>query len=230
MHLEAVKNTQGIQPNHVSGQDGRARQKPSHFRIQCASLKILNFVSLRFSGAVLKTIRDPSQRELFDPFEGLIGAAGRKIIAEGWQSIFREVLFERMPVEEIGKDLSDDSGRSSFELYAIIGLLLNWEFQGWTVLQAHKALVFCTNTLYALNFQPGADSTQRTIERYLARLQKDETITEVIFSSSNVTLLHSMEVRMKRQRLDLTCVLSDMSNIGRARIIGLALKHFFAKI
>ena len=39
-----------------------------------------------------------------------------------------------------------------------------------------------------------------------------------------------MEVKVKKQRLDSTHVLSDMSNIGRARMIGLALKRFFAKL
>ena len=183
-----------------------------------------------FDGVTLKTIRDPSQQRLFDPFEGVIGATGRKHIAEGWQSIFRDVILETMPVERIGKDLSDDSGRRSVELHAIIGLLLIRDFKGWTVPETHEALLFHTDIQYALNLEPGADTTQRTIERYLARLQKDKTICEEIFASVTDTLLRSMEVKIKKQRLDSTHVLSDMSNIGRARMIGLALKRFFAKI
>ena len=155
---------------------------------------------------------------------------GEKHIAEGWQSIFRDVILETMPVERIGKDLSDDSGRRSVELHAIIGLLLIRDFKGWTVPETHEALLFHTDIQYALNLEPGADTTQRTIERYLARLQKDKTICEEIFASVTDTLLRSMEVKIKKQRLDSTHVLSDMSNIGRARMIGLALKRFFAKI
>ena len=135
-----------------------------------------------------------------------------------------------MPVEKISKDMSDDSGRPTVELHAIVGLLLIREFKGWTVPETHEALLFRTDIQYALNLEPGTDTTQRTIERYLARLQKDETISEALFASVTDTLLRSMEVKVKKQRLDSTHVLSDMSNIGRARMIGLALKRFFAKI
>ena len=187
-------------------------------------------VVIEINGATLKTIRNPSQQRLFDPFEGVIGATGRKHIAEGWQSLFRDVILETMPVEKISKDLSDDSGRPTVELHAIIGLLLIRDFKGWTVPETHEALLFRTDIQYALNLEPGADTTQRTIERYLARLQKDETICETIFATVTDTLLRSMEVKVKKQRLDSTHVLSDMSNIGRARMIGLALKRFFAKL
>ena len=34
---------------------------------------------------------DPRQNRLFDPFQGVIPPAGQRIIAEGWQGIFRHV-------------------------------------------------------------------------------------------------------------------------------------------
>lgn len=178
----------------------------------------------------MKTIRDPSQQRLFDPFEGVIGVSGRKQIENGWQSLFREVLLEQMPVEKIGKDLSDGGGRPTIELHAIVGLLLIRDFKGWTVPETHEAILFRSDIQYALNLQPGFEITQRTIERYLARMQQDETISEEIFTRVTDTLLRSMEVKVKKQRLDSTHVLSDMSNMGRARMIGVALKRFFAKL
>jgi hypothetical protein len=32
---------------------------------------------------------DPRQNRLFDPFQGVIPPAGQRIIAEGWQGVFR---------------------------------------------------------------------------------------------------------------------------------------------
>ena len=183
-----------------------------------------------FRGLIMKTIRKPSQQQMFDPFEGVIGAAGRKQIASGWQSLFREVILEQMPVAKIGKDLSENAGRPTVELHAIVGLLMIRDFKGWTVPETHEAILFRSDIQYALNLQPGIEVTQRTIERYLARLLKDETISEGIFTDVTDKLLRSMEVKVKKQRLDSTHVLSDMSNIGRARMIGLALKRFFVKI
>jgi hypothetical protein len=178
----------------------------------------------------MKTIRDPSQRRLFDPFEGVISATGRKHIENGWQSLFREAVLEEMPVAEISKDMSDQAGRPSFELYAIVGLLVMRDSFGWTVPEAHEAILFRSDIQYALNLQPGVEITQRTIERYLARMKEDETISEKIFTEVTDKLIRALEVKVKKQRLDSTHVLSDMSNIGRARMIGLALKRFFRKV
>ena len=178
----------------------------------------------------MKTIRDPSQQRLFDPFEGVIGEAGRKHIENGWQSLFREVILEQMPVAEISKDMSDQAGRPSFDLYAIVGLLVIRDCLGWTVPEAFEAILFRADIQYALNLEPGVEVTQRTIERYLAKTKENEAISEEIFARATDSLVRGLEVKVKKQRLDSTHVLSDMSNIGRSRMIGLALKRFFRKV
>ena len=178
----------------------------------------------------MKTIKSPTQSRLFDPFDGVIGPAGWKHIEQGWQSLFRDVILEQMPVQKISKDLSDNEGRPSVELHAIVGLLLIRDFQGWTVPETHEALLFRADIQYALNLEPGVEITQRTIERYLARMNKDESISEEIFTQVSDKLLKSMEVKVQKQRLDSTHVLSDMANMGRARMIGVALRRFFAKV
>jgi hypothetical protein len=113
----------------------------------------------------MKTIHDPTQGRLFDPFEGVISRTGWKQIHAGWQSLFREVLLEQMPVERIAKGMSDSEGRPSVELHSVIGLLLIRELHGWTVPQTHEAVLFRADIQYALNLEPGVDITQRTIER-----------------------------------------------------------------
>lgn len=178
----------------------------------------------------MKNIRDPSQQRLFDPFEGVIGEMGRKHIDGGWQSLFREVILEQLPVNKVSQGMSDCNGRPSVELFAIIGLLLIRDFKGWTVPEAHEAVLFRADIQYALNLEPGVEFTQRTIERYLAKMQQDDSISEEIFTRVTDKLLHSMEIKVNKQRLDSTHVLSDMSNIGRARMIGLALRRLFGKV
>jgi hypothetical protein len=178
----------------------------------------------------MKTIELPQQLRLFDPFEGVIGPMGRKMIENGWQGLFREVLLEQMPIGLIGEGLSDFQGRPTVELHAITALLLIREFQGWTVPQTHEALVFRTDIQFALNLEPGTEITQRTIERYIARMQSNEKISEEIFANVTDTLLKSMEVKVKKQRLDSTHVLSDMAKLGRAQMIGVALRRFVKKV
>lgn len=115
----------------------------------------------------MKTIRNPAERRLFDPFEGVISQTGWKQIEDGWQSLFRQVLLEQMPVAHVASKMSDSEGRPSVELYSIIGLLLIRELYGWTVPQTHEAILFRSDIQYALNLEPGFDIAQRTIERYL---------------------------------------------------------------
>lgn len=178
----------------------------------------------------MKTIKNPSQQRLFDPFEGVIGRTGWKQIGEGWQSLFREVLLEQLPVERFSANMSDNAGRPSAELHAMAGLLLIRELHGWTVPQTHEAILFRSDIQYALNLEPGFEITQRTIERYVQRMQNDEGLSEELFAAVTDTLLRSMEVKVKKQRLDSTHVLSEMAVLGRSQMMGVALRRFFHQL
>lgn len=178
----------------------------------------------------MKTIRNPSERRLFDPFEGVIGRTGWKLIETGWQSLFRDVLLEQMPVKEVSAQMSETEGRPSAELYSMIGLLLIREFHGWTVSETHQVILFRSDIQYAVNLEPGFDVSQRSIERYLSKLQSTEHVSEEIFTRVTDTLLTSLEVKVKKQRLDSTHFLSDMSVLGRSRMMGVALKRFLHQI
>lgn len=178
----------------------------------------------------VKTIHDPAQKRLFDPFEGVIGRAGWKLIQNGWQSLFREVLLEQLPVGRVAEGMSDSEGRPSVELHAIIGLILIRELHGWTVPQTHEALLFRADIQYALNLEPAVEVTQRTIERYLQKMQNDDGFSDELFASVTDTLLRSMEVKVKKQRLDSTHLLSDMAVLGRCQMMGVALRRFFHQL
>ena len=59
---------------------------------------------------------DPRQNRLFDPFDGVIPPVGRRIIADGWQGVFRHVLLEVKPVNPtsaVGPKLHQFSGAFS---------------------------------------------------------------------------------------------------------------------
>src|SRR3954469_7485428 len=61
---------------------------------------------------------DPRQNRLFDPFDGVIPPVGRRIIAGGWQGVFRHVILEVMPVAQLGSHFSDSMGAPTKELYS----------------------------------------------------------------------------------------------------------------
>jgi hypothetical protein len=65
-----------------------------------------------------------------DPYQGLITPAGLKIIAEGWQGLFRHILLEKMPVTELATIFSEISGASTKELYSMAGIVFIADFFG----------------------------------------------------------------------------------------------------
>jgi hypothetical protein len=75
---------------------------------------------------------DPRQNRLFDPFDGVIPPLGRRIIADGWQGVFRHVILQVMPVAELGSHFSDSMGAPTKELYSMAGLVFLADFFDWT--------------------------------------------------------------------------------------------------
>ncbi len=117
---------------------------------------------------------DPRQNRLFDPFDGVIPPVGRRIIADGWQGVFRHVLLELMPVAELAQHFSDSLGAPTKELYSLAALVFLADFFGWTAQEAAEAYIFRTDVQYALNLEPGAAVSARTVERYQKLFREDD--------------------------------------------------------
>ena len=109
---------------------------------------------------------DPRQNRLFDPFQGVIPPAGQRIIAEGWQGVFRHALLEVMPVGELAENFSRELGAPTKELYSMAGLVFLADFFGWTAQEAVETYIFRSDVQYALNLEPGVTVSTRTVERY----------------------------------------------------------------
>lgn len=178
----------------------------------------------------MKTIRDPRQGRLFDPFQGVISETGRKLIASGWQGVMRHCVLHHLPALRLGDDLSDDMGRPSAELFSMCGLLLIREFQNWTVPETLEAVLFRSDVQYALNLEPGFELSQRTIERYIARLHDDDGLAAELMATVTDELVRQLELTVSKQRLDSTHVVSDMAVFGRTRMMGVAVKRFLAEV
>src|ERR1700758_3198143 len=148
---------------------------------------------------------DPRQSRLFDPFEGVIPPTGRRIIAEGWQGVFRHVLLEAMPVGELAPHFSQTLGAPTKELYSMAGLVFLADFFDWTAPEAVEAYIFRSDVQYALNLEPGVEVSARTIERY-QKLFRDDDLAAQVFHDVTIRLAEELELDVSRQRLDSTHV------------------------
>jgi Transposase DDE domain len=172
---------------------------------------------------------DPRQNRLFDPFEGVIPPAGRRIIGEGWQGVFRHVLLEVMPVGQLAPHFSQSLGAPTKELYAMAGLVFLADFFDWTADQAVDAYIFRSDVQYALNLEPGVEVCSRTVERD-QKLFRDHDLAAQVFHDVTTRLASELELDIARQRLDSTHVFSHMASFGRTQLMAVAIKRFLTQV
>jgi Transposase DDE domain len=172
---------------------------------------------------------DPRQNRFFDPFDGVIPPAGRRIIGNGWQGVFRHALLEVMPVGDLAQHFSDSLGAPTKELYSMAGLVFLTDFFGWTAQDAAEAYIFRSDVQYALNLEPGAEVSARTVERY-QKLFRDNDLAARIFEDVTTRLIQTLELDVSRQRLDSTHVFSHMATFGRTKLLAVAIKRFLTQL
>jgi Transposase DDE domain len=172
---------------------------------------------------------DPRQNRLFDSFDGVIPPAGRKIIGNGWQGVFRHVLLEVMPVGKLAQHFSDSLGAPTKELYSMAGLVFLTDFFGWTAPEAAEAYIFRSDVQYALNLEPGAEVSARTVGRY-QRLFRDNDLAARVFEDVTNRLVQTLDLDVSRQRLDSTHVFSHMASFGRTKLLAVAIKRFLTQL
>ena len=172
---------------------------------------------------------DPRQNRLFDPFEGVIPPAGRKIIGNGWQGVFRHAILEVMPVDDLAQHFSKFLGAHTKELYSMAGLVFLTDFFDWNAEEAVEAYIFRSDVQYALNLEPGATLCTRTLERY-QQLFRDNDLAARVFDKVTTKLVDALDLDVSRQRLDSTHVFSHMATFGRTKLMAVAIKRFLTQL
>lgn len=178
----------------------------------------------------MRTLRDPRQTQLFDPFDPVLTERTSQALLEDWQGLFRHVILELMPVEILGGSFSPSLGRPTKELYSMAGLLVIKAFMDWTEEEALTAYRFHLDVHYALNLSPKAeDLSLRTLQRY-ARLFVENDLAGAVMHDVTTTLVRECGIRIDQQRLDSTHVFSDMASFGRTRMMGVTVKRFLTQL
>lgn len=173
---------------------------------------------------------DPRQNRLFDSFAPVLSDVAYRYLAKTWYGVFREVILEFMPVNEIGRHFDPGNGRPTKELYSMAGLIFIMEFMDWTVPDAVHAYMFDNAVHYALNLEPAKQSLSKaTIERY-QRLFRENDIARRVFDDVTAALVGALELDVSRQRLDSTHLTSNMANFGRTRLLAVTIKRFLTQL
>jgi len=178
----------------------------------------------------MHNIVNPRQTRFFDPFSTILTEKTRERLLNGWHGVFRNIILELMPVEQMSEHFHPTMGRPTKEMYSMAGLLLIKEFMNWTKEEALDAYSFHTGIQYALNLEPVAqDISVRTLERQIALFEEDE-LAKAIMDKVTVKLVEVLALNIDKQRLDSTHVFSDMASYGRTRLMGVAIKRFLTQL
>ncbi len=178
----------------------------------------------------MQRIVNPRQTRLFDPYQPVLTASNRQWLEENWPGVFRHVILELMPVETLRQYFHPTWGRPTQELYSMAGLILLRECMNWTKEQAVDMYRFHTGVQYALNLEPqGHDLSVRTLERYQDYCEQEE-VGQRVMHEVTTCLVQVLGTRIEQQRLDSTHVFSDMAELGRTRLLGVALKRFLTQV
>ena len=177
----------------------------------------------------MRRIRDPQQKWMFDPFDGVLSEMARQRILTGWQGLFRTVVLDLLPVKELAQHFSETMGCPTKELYSMAGLVFLSDFFDWNALDAADAYMMRADVQFALNIEPGAECSDRTVERYRKLFTEDDLAAQ-LFRELTVTLTDLLELDVSKQRLDSTHVFSHMATFGRVRLMAVTLKRCLTQV
>jgi hypothetical protein len=177
----------------------------------------------------MRRIRDPQQKRMFDPFQGVLSEMARRHILSGWQGVFRAVVLKLLPVKQLAEHFSVDLGCPTKELYSMAGLVFLADFFDWNALDAANAYMMWTDVQFALNVEPGVECCDRTVERYQKLFTEDDLAAQ-LFTKLTITLTDLLELNVSKQRLDSTHVFSHMATFGRVRLMAVAIKRCLTQI
>jgi hypothetical protein len=177
----------------------------------------------------MRHLVDPRQTRLFDPYPGLFSEIGRQRLTAGWAGVFRHVVLELLPADQLAQHFDERLGAPTKELYSMAGLVFLADFFHWTSEEASDAYLFRLDVQYALNLAPGTELCARTVERY-QRLFREDDLARQVFDAVTTRLVALLELDVSRQRLDSTHVNSHMATFGRTRLMGVAIKRFLTQL
>lgn len=178
------------------------------------------------------TVKDHHTQRLFNPWEHL-GPKRRRLLEQSWAGLFRQHLFEKIPVNKIAVHFDAYNGRPTKELYTVLGALALQQMHDLSDESAREAVAFNTQWHFALDITGESDSEkylcEKTLRTYRTLLIK-EGLDSILFETMTDTLLTHFAVDTSTQRIDSGHILSNMRTLRRAEIFAKTIGKFLKKL
>ncbi len=177
-------------------------------------------------------VKDHHTERLFDPWDH-IGPKRRKLLDKSWSGVFRTYLLWKLPVGKIARHFDESHGRPAKELYTAMGMLILQQLHDLSDPEVTRAVAFNIDWHYALDITCNSDASMYLSERSLRRYRKiliKEGLDKLLFETLTDTLIEVFDVDTSKQRLDSTCILSNMRIMGRVGIFSSTIRRFLKKL
>ena len=176
---------------------------------------------------------DDHFNDTFIDFWDHIGPKRRQLLEESWAGVFRNYLFDELPMTEIRAKFHATMGRPSKELYAMCGTLILQQLFDYTDEQTVSAFAFHTDWHYALDIHDESDRSMYVCERTLREYRRwavESDVAKTLFGSLTDKLRDAFQVKTEKQRLDSTHLFSNMKRLSRLDLFVRTIEKFLKEL
>jgi len=153
------------------------------------------------------------------------------ILEKSWAGVFRKHVLSLLPTEQVFKLYTFHRGRPTKELYALIGAVVLQQFFDLTDEETIEELAFNQQWHFALECFDESDQviSLKTLWTMRHQLVK-QGLADSVFSVAVDHLIEFFDVDVSKQRLDSVHVQSNMSRLGRIRILARTIIKFLKNL
>lgn len=177
-------------------------------------------------------VKDHKTGYLFDPWEHL-GKKRRKLMDKSWAGLFREEILCGLPVAEFAKSFSEEYGRPTKELYAVLGALILQQMLDLSDEETIEQFAFNLQWHYALDITSTNEHETYMCPRTLWGMRDiaiEKGLDRYLFNEATDILAKSFDVDTSKQRIDSVHIRSNMRRLGRIRIFVQTINKFLVNL
>lgn len=169
---------------------------------------------------------------LFDPFH-FMGPKRKQMLQDSWAALFKEVVLNELPVDELAKYFNLEIGRPTKELHTILGVIQLQQMFNLTDLQTINELAFNSLWHYALDITNESDEEKYLCEKTLWNVRNiivSHDIANLMFDNTTEKLAKVFEVNTNNQRMDSVHMCSNMKRLSRINVLARVIEIFLRNL
>jgi hypothetical protein len=175
--------------------------------------------------------RDNLYFEGMDPWETHLSKRKLERLKNSWAEIFRRYVLHQLPIKQLKKYYSKTQGRPTKELIAMAGTCVLQQIFDFTDEETRDQLAFNQQWHYALDLLAADDQDICLKTLWTCRhLLVTDKAAKITFDAVVNQLADAYKVDLTFQRLDSVHIHSNMSRLGRIRLLSRVISNFLKNL